>query len=67
VSTEAAAPWLTIVTPAVFMDWCAECGAKFRKGGKAQRINGGYGYRCEDCGRRPDPPAPVTPEGEHHG
>ena len=46
-SSETAAPWLTIVNPDVFMTWCAECGDKLVKGGKVQRIDGGYGYRCE--------------------
>jgi predicted SprT family Zn-dependent metalloprotease len=49
---ESAAPWLTVVNPDVFLTWCAECGEKFRKGAKAQRIDGGYGYRCEQCGQR---------------
>jgi hypothetical protein len=47
VTTETGALWLTIVNPAVFMTWCAECGDKLVKGGKVQRIDGGYGYRCE--------------------
>lgn len=47
-----AAPWLTIVNPDVFLTWCAECGEKLVKGGKVQRIDGGYGYRCEACGAR---------------
>jgi hypothetical protein len=38
---------MTVVNPDVFMTWCAQCGEKFRKGGKAQRIQGGYGYRCD--------------------
>jgi predicted SprT family Zn-dependent metalloprotease len=45
-----AAPWLTVVNPDVFMTFCGECGEHFRKGGKVQRIEGGYGYRCERCG-----------------
>jgi len=51
VSTETAAPWLTIVNPGIFMTWRAECGDKLVKGRKAQRIDGGYGYRCEKCGQ----------------
>lgn len=45
-------PWLTVVNPDVFMTFCGECGEHFKKGGKVQRIEGGYGYRCEQCGKR---------------
>lgn len=44
------APWLTVVNPAVFLTYCAECATPFKKGAKVQRIDGGYGYRCEACG-----------------
>ena len=47
------APWLTVINPAVFMTYCGECGEPFRKGGKVQRIDGGYGYRCERHGGAP--------------
>ena len=43
----AAEPWLTVVSREAFGYYCGECGQPFRKGSKAQRIEGGYGYRCE--------------------
>jgi hypothetical protein len=60
---ESAAPWLTVVNPDVFLTWCAECGEKFRKGARAQRIDGGYGYRCERCGQRRSERAAAGDEG----
>ena len=40
-------PWMKVVNPGVFMTWCSQCGEKFVKGGYAQRVEGGYGYRCD--------------------
>ena len=46
------APWLTVVNSRDFMDYCGECGEPLKKGGKVQAIEGGYGYRCEQCGEK---------------
>lgn len=46
---EGVGPWLLVVNPAVFMTYCAMCGDPFKKGDRVQRIEGGYGYRCQKC------------------